>query len=125
MSNISITSIDNKIEELINDVTKYNFIDLKDKVEKILRSEDVFLNNNQLDTKAFDMYFNIVITRRNKLEKKEDKKRLKIDSEMTKYDLIEQICKKLEFNSNEEVIKKVEELENKSFSQLNIINENL
>ncbi len=125
MSNNSLTAIDEKIDALVNDKTAYSFIELKQRVEKILKSEDIFLSNNKLDTKAFDLYFNIVITKRNKTKEKSEQSTAKTDPKVAKYSLIEQICKKLSFESNEEVIKKVEELEAKSLMELSVINTNL
>jgi len=119
MSDNSLNTIENKIEALINEGTNYTFVELKDKVEKILKSEDIFFKNNQLDTKAFDLYFGRVVSKRNQIQKQEELTPSKANSKVTKYDLIEQICKKLEFESKEELILKVEELENKTLSELN------
>ena len=124
MSDKALTSIENKIESLINDKINYTFVELKSEVEEILKSEEIFSNDNMLDTKAFDLYFNIVITKRNTIQKQKEQSIKKEDANLTKYDLIEQICKKLEFESKEALLLKVEELENRTLTELNSINEN-
>lgn len=116
-----ITIIDKKIEELIKDKTEHSFSTLKEKVEEILKNVNLFLVDNELNSKAVDMYLKNVITQRNNIKKNKDK--IKLDnSKETKYTLIESICKKYEFETQEELIKKLEELEKKSNFELNEIN---
>jgi len=120
MSSDEITMINNKIEKLINDKTEYSFAILKEKIENILKSVNMFLIDNELNTKAVDMYLKNVITQRNNIKK--DKEKIKLNnSKETKYSLIEDICKKYEFQSQEELISKVEELEKKTNFELNEI----
>jgi len=125
MSDNSLNTIEKKIEALINDRTNYTYVEIKNKVEEILKAEDIFFKNNKLDTKAFDLYFARVVSKRNQLQKQEEQTSSKPNSSVTKYDLIEQICKKLEFESKEELILKVEELEIKSFDELIKIKQDL
>lgn len=120
MSNDVLEIVNKRIEELVNDKTKYSFTILKEKVEEILKSVDVFFINNELNTKAIDMYLKNVITQRNNLNKKQEKTKLD-NSKETKYALIEKICKNCEFESQEELIKKVEELEKKTNFELSEI----
>ncbi|WP_072682664.1 hypothetical protein [Arcobacter sp. LA11] len=124
MTTDTIAIIEKKIEELINDKTEYNFLTLKEKVEKILKNVDIFFIENELNTKAVDMYLKNVITQRNNIKKEQEK--TKIDnSKETKYILIESICKKCQFQSQEELIKKIDELEKKTNFELNEINNSL
>ncbi len=120
MSNNPLEIVDKKIEELGNDKTKYSFAILKEKVEEILRSVDIFLINNELNTKAVDMYLKNVITQRNNINQEQEKTKLD-NSKETKYTLIEKICRKCEFESQEELIKKLELLEKKTNLELNKI----
>ncbi len=120
MSSNALEKVNKKIEELANDKTKYSFTILKEKVEEILKSVDIFFINNELNTKAVDMYLKNVITQRNNLNKEQEKNKLD-NSKETKYSLIEKICKKCEFESQEELIKKVESLEKKTNFELNEI----
>lgn len=124
MTTDSIVLIDKKIEELINDNTEYSFLTLKEKVEEILRSVDIFFVDNELNTKALDMYLKNVITQRNNIKKEQEKSKID-NSKETKYILIESICKKCEFETQEELILKVEELEKKTNFELNEINNSL
>ena len=124
MTTDSITLIDKKIKELIKDDTEYSFITLKEKVEEILKSVDMFLLDNELNTKAVDMYLKNVITQRNNIKKEQEKSKLD-NSKETKYILIEAICKKCAFESQEELIFKVEELEKKTNFELNEINNSI
>lgn len=124
MTTDDLAVIDKKIEELINDKTEYNFSTLKQKVEDILKDVDIFLLEGNIDTKAVDLYLKNVITKRNNIKKEEEK--VKIDnSKETKYALIESICKKYEFNSQEELIKKIDELQVKTNFELNEINRSM
>jgi len=56
MATDELALIDEKIAELINDKNEYGFEALKNKVEKILKSVDIFSIENELNTKAVDMY---------------------------------------------------------------------
>ncbi len=124
MSNNDIDIIDKKIEELIKDKYEYNFVTLKDKVEEILKSVNIFFIENEVNTKALDMYLKTVITQRNKIKKEHEKIQVNTRKE-TKYTLIEDICKRYEFESQDALIKKVDELSEKTISQLREINYNL
>jgi len=124
MTTDDLAVIDKKLEELIQDENEYNFTKLRDKVEKILRSVDIFYIDGEIDSKAVDLYLKNVITKRNNIQKQKDK--IKIDnSKETKYKLIEDICKKYEFETQEELIKKVDELKDKTNYELKEILENL
>lgn len=48
--------IDKKIDELINDKTIYNFETLKEKIIDILNGVEMFMIENELDSKAIDLY---------------------------------------------------------------------
>ncbi len=109
--------IDKKIEELINDKTIYNFNTLRQKVEKILDDIEMFMIDGEIDSKAVDLYLKKVITKRNEIAKQKEKSILD-DSKENRYKLIEEICKKCEFQTQEELIKKIEELEKKSIYEL-------
>ena len=121
MSSDDISIIDKKIEELIQDKNDYNFTSLREKVEVILSSVNIFLVDNQVNTKALDMYLKNVITQRNSIKKEQEKAKLDT-SKKRKYILIESICKKYEFENQEDLIKKIEELEKKTNSELEEIN---
>lgn len=121
MTSDPLKIIDKKIEELINDKNEYTFVTLREKVIVILKSVDVFTIENELNTKAVDMYLKNVITKRNNLKKEQEKVKLNNNKE-TKYALIESICKKYEFDNQEELIKKIEELEKKTNLELKEIN---
>lgn len=125
MSNDAIEIIDKKLEDLINDKTQYTFTALQTKVEEILKNEAIFMVDNQLNSKAADMYLKTVITKRNALKKIEEDLLLKKEDKASKYELIESICKKLEFETKDELIKKVEELEKKRLLELYTINNSL
>lgn len=116
--------INKKIDQLINDTTEYGFKPLKQKVEEILKSVEIFMIDKELDKKAVDLYLKNVITQRNNIKKEQEKSKID-DSKQTKYSLIESICKKLEFETQEMLIKKVEELEKKTNLELNQINNSL
>jgi len=109
--------IDKKIEELINDKTIYNFNTLRQKVEKILDDIEMFMIDGEIDSKAVDLYLKKVITKRNEIAKQKEKLILD-DSKENRYKLIEEICKKCEFQTQEDLIKKIEELEKKSIYEL-------
>lgn len=109
--------IDKKIEELINDKTIYNFNTLRQKIEKILDDIEMFMIDGEIDSKAVDLYLKKVITKRNEIAKQKEKSILD-DSKENRYKLIEEICKKCEFQTQEELIKKIEELEKKSIYEL-------
>lgn len=121
MSSDDISIIDKKIEELIQDKNDYSFTSLREKVEVILSSVNIFLVDNQVNTKALDMYLKNVITQRNSIKKEQEKAKLDT-SKKRKYILIESICKKYEFENQEDLIKKIEELEKKTNSELEEIN---
>jgi len=121
MSSDDISIIDKKIEELIQDKNDYNFTSLREKVEVILSSVNIFIVDNQVNTKALDMYLKNVITQRNSIKKEQEKAKLDT-SKKRKYILIESICKKYEFENQEDLIKKIEELEKKTNSELEEIN---
>jgi hypothetical protein len=120
MSSNLLEIINKQLEELANDKTKYSFTILKEKVEEILKGVDIFFINNELNTKAVDMYLNNLITKRNNLNKEQEKIKLDNNKDI-KYTLIEKICEKCEFESQEELIKKVELLENKTNFELSEI----
>jgi len=124
MKDNQINIIDTKIAELIKDKTDYSFAVLKEKVGQILKSVDLFLVDDELNTKALDMYLKNVITQRNSIKKEEENSKLD-NSKERKYILIEAICKKYEFQTQEELIKKIEELEKKSNFELKEINSSL
>jgi hypothetical protein len=124
MSNDDISIIDKKIEQLINDKNEYNFDTLKEKVEEILKSVNIFKIDNEVNTKAIDMYLKNVITKKNNLKKEQEKAKID-DTKETKYVLIEEICKKYEFINQEDLIKKIEELEIKTNLELEKINNSL
>ena len=117
----ALALIDKRIAELINDKNVYSFETLKNKVEDILKDVDIFSIENELNTKAVDMYLKTVITQRNNIKNEQEKAQLKTNKE-TKYELIESICKKLEFENQEELIKKINELEAKSILELSDVN---
>ena len=117
MSNDDISIIDKKIEELIFDKNEYSFSNLKEKVEEILKSVNIFLVENELNSKAVDMYLKNVINQRNNIKKVDEKRKIDNNKE-TKYTLIEDICKKLEFKNQEQLIKKVDELQIKTNLEL-------
>ncbi len=121
MNTDPLNLIDREIETLINDKTKYSFEQLKEKVEEILKGVDLFMIDDNLNSKAVDLYLKNVITKRNNIQKEQEK--TKIDnSKETRYTLIEEICKKHEFTSQEELIKKIDELKKKTNFELNEIN---
>lgn len=124
MKDNQINIIDTKIAELIKDKTDYSFAVLKEKVGQILKSVDLFLVDDELNTKALDMYLKNVITQRNSIKKEEENSKLD-NSKERKYILIEAICKKYEFQTQKELIKKIEELEKKSNFELKEINSSL
>ena len=113
--------VNEKIENLINDKTKYSFEQLKQKVENILKNVDIFLIEDELNTKAVDLYLKNVITKKNNLQKKEDKEKID-NTQEKKFTLIQSICNKYEFTSQEDLIRKVDELKKKSNYELNEIN---
>ncbi|AXX86906.1 hypothetical protein AMRN_1159 [Malaciobacter marinus] len=117
MTHNELDFIDSKIKELINDKTFYDFDTLKQKIEEILKTSKIFLVENQLNTKAVDMYLKKVITKRNEILKTKEKSKIE-DETQTKYYLIETICKKYEFHSQKKLIEKIEYLEKKTLSQL-------
>lgn len=124
MSSDELRIIDTKIEELIKDKNDYSFEILKSKVEEILKSVDIFSIENELNTKAVDMYLKTVITQKNNIKKEEEKANIKNNKEK-KYTLIESICKKIEFQSQEELIKKIDELEKKTNIELDELNNSM
>ncbi|RXJ90699.1 hypothetical protein CRV01_05990 [Arcobacter sp. CECT 8983] len=115
-----IVEIDQKIDELIKDKTLYNFDTLKQKVALILNDVDMFMVDGVLDLKAVDLYLKKVITKRNEIQKEQEKSKLD-GTAQTKYKLIEAICQKCEFQTQEELIKRIEELEKKSNFELSEI----
>jgi hypothetical protein len=116
-----IALININIDELVNDKYEYNFDTLKEKVEEILKSVGIFMIENEVNTKAVDMYLKTVITQKNNIKKEQEKSKID-NSKETKYTLIEEICKKHEFESQEELIKKIDELEKKTNLELSEIN---
>lgn len=120
MTTDELSIIDKKIDELSNDKTQYSFNTLKEKVKEILKNVDIFLVDGETDSKAVDLYLKSVITKRNEIQKLEEKNKID-NSQQTKYNLIEKICKKYNFETKEELIKKVEELEKKTNIELNEI----
>lgn len=124
MNTNPINLVDEEIQTLITDNTKYSFDQLKEKVEEILKSVDIFMIENELNSKAVDLYLKNVITKRNRIQKEQEK--AKIDnSKETRYSLIEAICKKYDFSSQEELIKKIDELKKKTNFELDEINNSL
>ena len=124
MTTDELAIIDKKILELINDNTNYTFTVLREKVEEILENTDIFKNEYGINQKAVDLYLKNVITKRNDIAKQQEKAKID-ESKETKYALIESICKKSEFNSQEELIKKIDELEKKSNFELNELNNSM
>ena len=124
MDNNDIEIIDKEIDQLINDKNDYTFNTLKEKVEEILKSVNIFMIDDQVNTKAIDMYLKNVITQKNNLKKEIEKAKIDNTKE-TKYKLIEEICKKYEFDNQEDLIKKIEELEIKTNLELKNINNSL
>lgn len=124
MTTDELAIIDKKILELINDKTNYSFTILREKVEDILRSVDIFLVEDEPDQKAVDLYLKNVITKRNDIAKQQEKAKID-ESKETKYALIESICKKCEFQTQEELIKKIDELEKKTNFELNELNNSM
>jgi hypothetical protein len=120
----NLNEIDKKIEQLINDKTTYNFNTLRQKVEEILTGVEMFMVENELDSKAVDLYLKKVIIQRNEIAKQKEKSIFQ-DTKENRYKLIEEICKKCEFDSQEELIKKIEELEKKSVYELKEILNNI
>ena len=112
--------IDKKIYELINDTNTYNFDTLRQKVTQILDGVEMFINKGEIDSKAIDLYLKKVITKRNEIAKQKEKSLLQ-DTKENRYKLIEEICKKCEFDTQEELIKKIEVLEKKNIFELNEI----
>lgn len=117
MNTNELENIDKEIAILINDKNKYNFDELKQKVEKVLEKKNIFIIDGKVSTKAVDLYLKNVITKRNSLIKEQEKKKID-DSIETKYTLIESICKKLEFENQEDLINKVDELKKKTNQEL-------
>ncbi|MGA1932329.1 hypothetical protein ACH5BF_06355 [Arcobacter sp. YIC-464] len=117
MNTNELENIDKEIAILINDKNKYNFDELKQKVEKVLEKTNIFIIDGKVSTKAVDLYLKNVITKRNSLIKEQEKKKID-DSIETKYTLIESICKKLEFENQEDLINKVDELKKKTNQEL-------
>ena len=99
--------------------------DLKLKVETILKNETIFLIDDELDNKAIDLYLKNVITQRNQIQKQKEQEKLQPQTNESKYSLIESICQKMEFETKEDLIKKLEELENKTIHELQSINNEL
>lgn len=124
MNTDTIALIDKKIDELINDKTPYSFSTLKEKTIQILKNVDIFLVEDEIDSKAVDLYLKKVITSRNNLQKELERTKIG-NSKEEKNALIESICRKLNFKSQEEVIKKVEELEKNTNIELKEINSSL
>lgn len=120
MTTDDLTVIDKKVDELIKDKTQYSFEELKIKVENILKSVNIFLVDNQVENKALDLYLKTVITKRNDILKQKEKSKID-NSKQTKYQLIETICKAYEFETQEELIKKIEILEKKTNFELSKI----
>lgn len=117
MTTDDLALIDNKILELVNDKQEYTFTALKQKVEDILKSVDIFFIEDELDSKAVDLYLKTVINQRNNIKKQQEQKKVD-NSKETKYKLIEEICRTYEFQTQEELIKKIEELETKTNFEL-------
>ncbi len=121
MNTDPLNLINKEIEILINDKTKYSFEQLRYKVEKILKGVDLFMIDGNINSKAVDLYLKNVITKRNNIQKEQEK--VKIDkSKERRYTLIEEICKKHDFTSQEELIEKIDELKKKTNFELNEIN---
>lgn len=121
MNSDDITIIDKEIEKLIYDKNEYKFSDLQKKVEEILKSVSIFKVDDELDSKAIDLYLKTVINQRNELQRQRENLTVKTD----KYSLIEAICLKLEFDSQEAVLKKVKELEKRTILELITIKSSL
>ncbi len=112
--------IDKKIDELINDKAIYNFQTLREKIIEILNGVEMFMIENELDSKAIDLYLKKVITKRNELIKQKENTILQ-DTKENRYKIIEEICKKCDFQTKEELIQKIEELEKKNIYELDEI----
>lgn len=117
MSKDTFTIIDEQINKLIHDTSPYNFEHLKKKIEAILDGVEIFMVDNQLNPKAVDLYVKKVITKKNELQKQQEQSKV-VDDKQSKYLLIEAICKKCDFQTKEELIQKIEELETKSLLAL-------
>tara|TARA_B100001063_G_scaffold62954_1_gene56995 strand:- start:344 stop:718 length:375 start_codon:yes stop_codon:yes gene_type:complete len=124
MNTDPLNLVDEKIEALICDKTKYSFEQLKQKVEEILKNVDIFMVEDELNSKAVDLYLKNVITKRNNIQKEQEKSKID-NSKETRIALIEAICKKYDFNSQEELIKKIDELKKKTNFELDEINNSL
>lgn len=124
MSNDNFELIDTSINELITDTTHHSYDTLKDKVETILADVEMFKINGELDSKAVDLYVKKVITKKNELLKQKEQMKV-ANSKESKYTLIESICKKHEFQTKEELIQKLDELEKKSIEELKRISASL
>lgn len=121
MTNETLDLIDMKIDKLILDNKEYSFNELKKKIENMLQNVDLFLIEGQVNQKAIDMYLKSVINKRNKIKSEKEKKKLEQEKK-DKYKIIEEICKKLDFNSKEELLKTIEKLEKKTMYELENIN---
>ncbi|UTJ07769.1 hypothetical protein [Arcobacter roscoffensis] len=124
MNTDPLNLVDEKIAALISDKTKYSFEQLKQKVEEILKNVDIFMVEDELNSKAVDLYLKNVITKRNNIQKEQDKSKID-NSKETRFALIEAICKKYDFTSQEELIKKIDELKKKTNFELDEINNSL
>jgi len=89
-----------------------------------MSSDDISVIDNEVNHKAVDMYLTNVITHKNNVKKEQEKAKINNTKE-TKYILIEEISKKYEFQNQEELIQKIEELEQKTNLELSKINNSL
>lgn len=121
MTTDALTIVDKKIETLIYETEEHSFSTLKTSVEEILKDVEIFLIDNEVDSKAVDLYLKTVINQRNELQRQRENLTVKTD----KYSLIEAICHKLEFNTQEAVLRKVKELEKRTVRELLAIKSSL
>ncbi len=121
MTTDALAIVDKKIETLIYETENHSFNTLKEKVEVILKDVEIFLIDNEVDSKAVDLYLKTVINQRNELQRQREKLTVKTD----KYSLIEAICLKLKFDSQEAVLRKVKELEKRTITELLAIKSSL
>ena len=86
----NLNEIDKKLKQLIDDKTTYNFDTLREKIEEILTGVELFMIEEQLDSKAVDLYLKKVITQRNEIAKQKEKSILTYTPQ-NRYKLIEEM----------------------------------
>ncbi|RXJ60902.1 hypothetical protein [Candidatus Marinarcus aquaticus] len=117
MITAALEGITQQIEALIHKNTDVNYENIKTDVEMILSDVEIFNVDNKLDAKAVDLYVKKVITQRNSLLKQQEQMKIE-NSKASKYALIESICQQYEFQTKEELLQTIEQLEKKSMSEL-------